>query len=597
MKLDTCLIITLVIAAATSLIISEDSRNIGSDSLVECLEKLDIPESTLGNLIIYANTSHAGNFIPALTSPHVMLNIRNEVTDVQQMIWKYSFYIVIVENSSDFQMLFDKILYSPSLDPRGKFLLILISSDDPDEYVQIAWKKNVVNICVIQFDTVENKTKVYSYFPYADGKCGSTDSRVLGNCDELNLDKMYINKVPKVFNGCPVRVNFFILEPAVMNTNSTVEDAKELGYEGLLFRIILQRMNLTEIPIVNNDSYGFKNPNGSYTLGTFNDLMNDIADVGYSRMFVNFSNYWDFDMSHVYFHERYAWHVPKAGPGAQWKNLILVFEKTLWFLLIGMLVINIVVWWIFAKACKIEIGLVECALYSWYTLLMGSVSSVLLSRLKSLVISWTIFALLITTAYQSQFLTILMKPIYEDQVSNEEEILAARLDIIMLHEPYTIIQACLPLDEEIYKRTKVIEFYALHELRMTFPSKLVTIQSEIRTKYLASKFYIGPDGKVKIYIFKHTFYNNPIVMYLQKGHPFTERFNEIILRVLSNGMFHKWLKDIDRTFKPVENLESSAITMNHLIGAFFSLLIGISISSVVFIWEIVIFKVKLNVTC
>lgn len=75
-------------------------------------------------------------------------------------------------------------------------------------------------------------------------------------------------------------------------------------------------------------------------------------------------------------------------------------------------------------------------------IILGSVKLPKTIRMRFLVIFWTIFSLLVATIYQSKLVAILMKPMYEHQISNVREMLDFPLKIIFIHD-YTEVSSLI----------------------------------------------------------------------------------------------------------------------------------------------------------
>lgn len=77
-------------------------------------------------------------------------------------------------------------------------------------------------------------------------------------------------------------------------------------------------------------------------------------------------------------------------------------------------------------------------------------------------------------------------------------------------------------------------------------------------------------------------------MYARRGYPLLERINNIIRLLLENGLFYKWMKDTDEARDVKCDNEHEKLGINHLKGIFILWLLGILLSSLILIVEVLI---------
>lgn len=77
-------------------------------------------------------------------------------------------------------------------------------------------------------------------------------------------------------------------------------------------------------------------------------------------------------------------------------------------------------------------------------------------------------------------------------------------------------------------------------------------------------------------------------MYARRGYPLLERINNIIRLLLENGLFYKWMKVTDEERDVKSDSEHEKLGISHLKLIFTLWLLGILLSSLILIVEVLI---------
>lgn len=121
-----------------------------------------------------------------------------------QHSWKFQMYVILLENISTFETIFELLSQSESWDMRAKFLVGYFGNEDIDKIFKICWKYYVVNINVVA--TKDDVQNIYTYFPYSNKSCHEyKEYEVLSNCEDLEKDQIFPQKIPLDLHGCEVR--------------------------------------------------------------------------------------------------------------------------------------------------------------------------------------------------------------------------------------------------------------------------------------------------------------------------------------------------------------------------------------------------------
>lgn len=292
-----------------------------------------------------------------------------------------------------------------------------------------------------------------------------------------------------------------------------------------------------------------------------------------------------------------VWFVPAALPIAHWKNLTVIFEAKVWLAIFLIFNINGFMWWVTGRN-KERINefkdLALAIMASFHVLLQGSVKNPKSGLLRMLLMTWSFSCLLLFTAHQCQLTGILTSPLYEHQISNLEELVTSKLQ-------YGFYQVLLDLysDKNNWVHQKVLENYVACSLdrtcinRTAYQRDFAVVKNKREGNYLIPRYYSYPNGKSMLYTFGEVEFVVWVKYFTYKGFPFLERVNQLIFLLQSSGFIAKWENDIAFVQrKGLDISEHKTLSLSHLEGAFYILVLGIITSIVIFLFEIIVPQIK-----
>lgn len=418
--------------------LSETAFQQNKSPLIECTFKILKTIQEYETIILFKNVSiNLDEELQQYKLPLAILNLQRFSGEV--MDFEYNLHLIIIEKVQDFEEIILSIEGTGLWNPKGKFLVSYTGSEDIASIFYICWRKYIININILQKNG--DDIGIYTYFPFTNDMCleNNLDKKLFGKCGE-NIRNFFPMKIPNVTEQCELRTAGNIYPPFTKDPFVNEEDAMLGGFEVAMISIFANRLKLNRTNNATKSAFGQKLRNGSYS-GILKLIAEGGCDVAYGHLVPNSSNLNDLDTTYYYFQDTNSWHVPSAVPGKQWKAMILIFEPNLWITIGIILVINTLTWWFFGKFSndtKEFNFFVWCALHSWYSLLLGSVKLPLTLKLRFLVIIWTFFSLILATLYQSQLVSMLLKPVYEHQISNSEELLNSSLKIWFINDFITV---------------------------------------------------------------------------------------------------------------------------------------------------------------
>lgn len=148
------------------------------------------------------------------------------------------------------------------------------------------------------------------------------------------------------------------------------------------------------------------------------------------------------------------------------------------------------------------------------------------------------------------------------------------------------------IDLRLLEKGQEVEYKEYQEKKSEFRKGYAFLGSITNTEYLMLRNYTKPNGEREIYVFKNIEFASAVVMYFRKGYPLLDKFNQLILMLYSNGIMAKWISDSTFFVPQIVSDEPKIFTLSHLIGAFSILYIGLLIALLIFIIEIIIYKIN-----
>ncbi|PSN56143.1 Ionotropic receptor 230 [Blattella germanica] len=488
----------------------------------------------------------------------------------------------------------------------------IVSQEEVQNLVKMvlneAWLSYIYNIVVLIPIAYFNSTKeieIYTWFPYQkpSGSCGVLQEPVLldkcmsteGNVKFLKNEPLFPNKVPNDLQGCPVTSMTYMFEPYVYTKDHIWNETIIGGSELSMMRSIEKHMNFTlQMRIVPDVTL--------YPAIRHALVANHSIDVMFVALLLRGTDFELFDGSSVYHSERFTWAVPRADIYPKWKGITRVFTPANWalqFLTIAFVSFFITILFRIRHAKSGEFWNLSKSMLSMWAVYLGDGSP---NEPKEMVVrlfflSWVFQAFAINTVFQAFFTSYQIDPGRQHQIADFDEFQAS---------------------EPTYLFHESLEFFFLPEVLKTMkphPFCIPDICLEYVVHHKRSGMFWGReffkysvDGTVKrvngteVYVFNYDVGESSFVFYTQKGFPLFPRMNQIVERIFQAGLYDFWIDSLITEKRIAAGLvklevmdEFVELSLEHLQGACIFNLIGIAISSVVFLCELgVHFLMKLK---
>ena len=309
----------------------------------------------------------------------------------------------------------------------------------------------------------------------------------------------------------------------------------------------------------------------------------------------------DSDATWTHFTGAVTWFVPRERPIPRWQSLIKIFNPSFWLVVFLAYVLGSLIFWVLGNTHP---GEKETASFRDIILVFMNALGMMVSesvpkkpkhiRSQIFFFLWFLHCMQINNAYQSSLVGFLTNPGFLPRINDIDNLLESGLELgIQNGSQRYFSDASDPRNKRILK--SYIECnddnYDMCLERMAYEGDLAVAGGRVGLEFLAHTKY-RKDGKPLYVPFKDSIQQGHMVIYLRKGNILLERINSIVLRLQNAGIINKWVKDIRRKFgKHFNNAlledEFCVLTLEHLQGAFYLLLLGMLFSITVWFLEII----------
>ena len=566
--------------------------------------------------------------------------------------WKHDSYILVAahgqveEAAQDIRQQIIKLKARRDWNPRANFLILLLQTDTLSEHDQKKlataiftefWKYRVANVVTLKrcsetrlrdADTERKLLPVlnaYTWFPYrTPASCGETKDSILydrwvldneSNGHFLYNAPLYPQKIPKYFNGCPLRVSTFEYPPVVMELKTDKEGTVtyEEGIEVKLLNEMVKRTNMSIVyrPLPPDNGYwGEDLGNGSWT-GLPGEIIRGYSDAALDNIWYKCHLINEIECLVPHLTDSAKWFVPCAKPYSRWTSITRVFTAHFW---LGFLVAYIIVtlfMWIVAKAnYKIHssgthneayTNITKCFLNFWAVILEESASDYppQVLSIRCIFLTWVVYCWAVNNVYQTFLTTYLVDTGLQSQISSEEELLQSGIaygvhKTVLFHLPHLA-------SKRYPRRIDCVTFEECQD-RVALKGDLAFVFSALNMAYVIAERYTDSNGNPLICMFDEVISNQIISIPVPKGLPMMGEFNDVIQDVIEAGLLEQWLKDIKyrATLTSAQDFslppgEYTKLTLEHLQSPFYFLFLGYAFSVLALIAEIL--RTKTNAHC
>lgn len=259
--------------------------------------------------------------------------------------------ILFVDSYVSFLKVF-RLMTPENFNYQGFYLIVMTEYTSEQYYMMqqmfdLLWAEYIINVNIIWATPMNhNEAIMFTYYPYTDFYCGKTYPIQLNQYRVnrwLHLHSVHFpNKIQNLY-GCKLKVSTFITKPFMMTKRDENGDTITDGIDGILLRVLAQRMNFTVDLLLDDDLWGQIYDNGTVT-GAVKLVVEKQANftIGYFATTALRNKY--MTSSYVYFTSNLIFIVPPGRLLTAFEKLSYPFKYIIWSLvttifLLGFLVI------------------------------------------------------------------------------------------------------------------------------------------------------------------------------------------------------------------------------------------------------------------
>ncbi|XP_026742463.1 uncharacterized protein LOC113504405 [Trichoplusia ni] len=475
--------------------------------------------------------------------------------------------------------------------PRAKFIITIKRLKD--EEVELVFrnllKHRIYSVVVIR-NMISDAT-IYTYYPFQNNKCGNifNEAVILGTCeDRSNITDYFPTNDITLLKNCVIRIvasddvpNF--ISPS---SNFTVYGKYVSGLDQYLLETIADKEGFkTHYDIFDVEEVeGIVLPNLTST-GLLMYLDHGIADIAAGGFVLMENRYQLFDFIWGFNYASYYLYTPAIGD-QKWKQAFKEFGVETWVLIFASFLLVMFVC-IILKNLLIDDTFSSLNLWGYF---FGNANSGLSinKTFRIIILCWAWFAFFISNLYNTALCSLIAVHVHvKPHMANIDVLKSLSYkpcisDNTRMYFMFAYNQT-LPEGEYIHDCT-----YTDGSLAYSASTKnYYSIEMEYSYK-LKEYEYLDIYGKPKLdgSVFTDS---QIIVMYLVRGFPFIEKFQDYALRLFESGLTTNHLKFINlRSFNVMQRHPKpfEQINLNDLKVHFWILIVGQILSFICFLFEI-----------
>lgn len=566
----------------------------------KCIINILSSKSLRGSDLVIINNDMVTNGL--IQKIHGIINVKLYVKDYNVSVSATAnAYMIYVQDLFNFEDLIDNLDKDWYRKPEALYIVILKDNEKGivSSIFKTLWKHHIIHVLFIIYGLKDNGS-IYTYYPYAEGRCGRDHSNVvrLSECENIrDFDVIEIlSKFDKpVLKNCTMQVGTNIIPPYVSSAHSATNPFI-VGIERFLLELLFQRENISLSYTYFTESLEFGRILDNFTVtGKIGKLYANEIEVLYGGFVLNHQRviFFDFVSSPITLQDKFITIIPNAGLVEKWKIVYLMFDWAVWLLLLFVLLICAV----FLSGVN-NFVTVQKNFVSELFKLFGSAtqykSLILRNKIYQdlIIIHWLLFIFLINCFYQTKLTSFATNRSYKSQINDHSSLQAYNLRPILTRDVLRFFN----ITGEI---SNMIKHYTTVDICDTVDDCLWDVANN-NSKYsvilhLRVLWWMAnhPQEKQRIHIMKETFSNTLYGLFFKRGFPLLREFDEKMLRIIESGLlqavkgFHNINRESKSANEAMKSFQRSTLQLEDLIIPLGLLLLGEVLSVLIFIIEIV----------
>ncbi|KAJ3663162.1 hypothetical protein Zmor_007468 [Zophobas morio] len=510
---------------------SEDTQDVSN---------LFIKHNQCASVVVGDNFTASG-YIPKLQATFIFLKTVQEIVTQIGKLRKHKFWNSRKENHFVICRRVNDIKFLPGL-------------------MQTIWKQHILNFVVV---LVWKRLEIFSYNPFKEEVINVTSHKFW----HLHL---FPDKLSNLY-GYQLRVSLFSYFPLI-----TKENGEWMGEDYIRLQLVTSMINAT-FKII-------EPPENTFFGGAYNDVMNDVTD------FCFISHYY---MHYLYQGAEYTYtHQPDqiiAVVPFQHQTLFhsytifSIFNITVWVSSISMITI-LVIFTTIINLLKTKVVQINCLEY--FSACLGNYLPSFDTKpftIKIVLLIFILTCIIIRTAFQCFLISTFLTPKPDDKITTISEFRKSNLNIYTSAFLANMILFNENLGARVFnmsgpertKRLYSLDTSASYIITLTLANKFM---ATVKSKYARPPFYILEEALVP----------GMDMYFFQRHSPYLEKFDECLLRQKQYALSEIRIHSGSSLKENISRSENShiALRMEHLQSVFHIFEIGLGLSVIVFMCEI-----------
>ena len=464
--------------------------------------------------------------------------------------------------------------------------------------------------------TAADRLNLYTGFPFKLGGCGELQDVILldewvfeNNGRFLENANLFPAKVPNNFNGCPIKLGTFGIDPfVIMKENYTQNDGrtayKLTGLSVDILKFVCEKMNLTTVFLAPLLNLSFES--GVKSLSELDEGLSDLLSGIIPLLPIVMTSSFDATIPYMFANIKFLVPCPKIIPGNE--KVLATFSLSVWLTIGLVLLLTTAVFWCAGNSpyryafneTHSYRSLSNCFHNAWAVFVAVSVpQQPTSSSLRVFFFLYVCFCFAISTVFQAFFVSYLVEPTYEKKLETLDDL--QNSEVFYGHHPiFDIIKGTAenPELEKFLQHKKLKE--DCNDLmkcfeRMITQRDIAALFSPPFATYVARKMGTVNVGNI-ICSLDETFFSGVIVFLFKKGSPLQDKFNILMRRYLEAGFLEQHWTELQhqaslmsgKIFRVEGGDVFFAFSLSQLMPAFVVLLVGTVLSSLAFIGELIV---------
>jgi len=512
---------------------------------------------------------------------------------------QYRFSVILVDNMKVFRKS-DKFIDAKTFHYSGYHIIIMLNAtlNEVQEIFTHFWTKNIYNVFVLL--NIHKESLLLTFEPFENiENCGNTSAKVVNSFKNGKFTKK-IGPWKKFqnMNRCPITVTTYANNVAVFKR--TLPDGSSFlhGYEYEMIQHIAETLNFT-LDLVYREGkqeWGIVFENGTCTRG-FEHLKDRKTDILLGDLFLKELRVKYFDPSAPYLNYPLLFVLSPQPKLNMFQKLLNPFDFIVWIFIFLILCVGVAMILVinlkykFMKSTVYGEG-VNHPVTNLYTTFIGQSQTPLPRRnfARIILMTFLVFSLIIRSAYQGSLYKFLQSDGTQKEPQTIDEVIEKKYTFIIAKTNVDIAKDSYP---KMYSASYIMEENDEVDLDVALKWFERTASFASRTTLMN---YSLTNDNFPYKICKEDFLTFNIVMFYNKNFFLKSAIDEAIQKMLVHGFMDHWIKEYDKTDKwRFTSIKPTVMTFDHLSGSFSLLLIGCILSSLIFVLEILYFKLIFTV--